>query len=198
MPSGYTCDVQNGKITDFRTFAIRCARAMGACIMMRDDPHDAPIPDKFEPSDYHQKSIAEAKEELSRLKVMKASDAVLATASDYATEMNDWNRRQAERAKERHRYEAMLAKVTAWVPPSPDHEGFKRFMTDQLTESINWDCGPGLSRPVEKSPSVWLCEKIAEAERSIAYHTKEHAEEVKRAEARTRWVQQLRASLEDD
>jgi hypothetical protein len=195
MPTGYTADVQSGKVTDFRKFALTCARAFGATILMRDDPLDAPIPQKFEASDYHVKELAAARSELARLKSMKPSDVVQAAASDYASEMNDWNKRQAERAKERLRYETMLEKAKAWVPPSPEHDGLKRFMVDQLTESIDFDCGPGLSRPVEKAPAEWLREKITEAEQSIAYHTKHHAEEVQRADGRTRWVQQLRQSL---
>ena len=45
MPTGYTADIQDGKITTLREYALSCARAFGALIMMRDDPHDAPIAD---------------------------------------------------------------------------------------------------------------------------------------------------------
>jgi len=60
MPTGYTYPVVEGKITEFSDFALSCARAFGALITMRDDPHDTPIPETFEPSDYNAKKLAEA------------------------------------------------------------------------------------------------------------------------------------------
>ena len=64
MPTGYTASVADGRVTEFAPFALQCARAMGALIMMRDEPHDAPIPERFEASDYYSKSLAEARERL--------------------------------------------------------------------------------------------------------------------------------------
>lgn len=48
MPTGYTADVQSGKVTDFAEYAMNCARAFGALVLMRDDPSDADIPERFE------------------------------------------------------------------------------------------------------------------------------------------------------
>lgn len=45
----------------FPEFAMRCARNFGALIMMRDEPLDAPIPEKFEPSGYYKKEYEKAK-----------------------------------------------------------------------------------------------------------------------------------------
>jgi hypothetical protein len=67
MPTGYTADVQNGTVTELRDFALSCARAFGACIMMRDDPPGTPIPDQFEPSSYYRIECEKAQAELSRL-----------------------------------------------------------------------------------------------------------------------------------
>jgi hypothetical protein len=38
MPTGYTAGVADGTITEFREYALLCARAFGACIMLRDEP----------------------------------------------------------------------------------------------------------------------------------------------------------------
>lgn len=53
MPTGYTANVPDG-IT-FEQFVWQCARGMGALVMMRDEPTGAPIPERFEPSDYNAK-----------------------------------------------------------------------------------------------------------------------------------------------
>jgi len=69
MPTGYTATLMEKNQT-FPEFIMGCARAFGALIMMRDDPNDATIPDKFEPSDYHAKGIIKAREKLAKLKAM--------------------------------------------------------------------------------------------------------------------------------
>ena len=44
MPTGYTSGVATGEIKDFKTYALQCARAFGACIMLRDEPMSDEIP----------------------------------------------------------------------------------------------------------------------------------------------------------
>lgn len=66
MPTGYTANVHDG-IT-FEQFVWQCARGMGALVTMRDEPTGAPIPERFEPSDYNAKRLQEAKDELVRLR----------------------------------------------------------------------------------------------------------------------------------
>jgi hypothetical protein len=50
MPTGYTAAVADGTITEFPDFAMQCARAFGTLVLMRDEPQDAAIPEKFEPA----------------------------------------------------------------------------------------------------------------------------------------------------
>lgn len=35
----------------------------------------------------------------------------------------------------------MRAKVEAWNAPSPDHEGLKKFMLEQIDSSLDWRSG---------------------------------------------------------
>ena len=65
MATGYTHSIKND-IT-FEQFALLCARAFGACIEMRDDPTDKPIPKKFKVDSYHAKELKEAKTKLKTL-----------------------------------------------------------------------------------------------------------------------------------
>lgn len=61
MPTGYTNRIQNGEITEFKDFALACARAFGALISMRDDALDAPMPAEILPdTKYHDDHIAAA------------------------------------------------------------------------------------------------------------------------------------------
>jgi hypothetical protein len=47
MPTGYTAPIADGMT--FEQFALGCARAFGALVTMRDEPSDAPIPERLEP-----------------------------------------------------------------------------------------------------------------------------------------------------
>lgn len=111
MPTGYTHKVQEGTITEFKDFALSCARAFGALITMRDDPMDATIPDVIEPDGYYAECVAERKSEFERLQSMSVDQQTLAYIADKKHD-EDYRQQRIERNKsERQRYEAMLAKV---------------------------------------------------------------------------------------
>ncbi|MCP1540109.1 hypothetical protein [Methylorubrum extorquens] len=196
MPSGYTAPVQDGEITEFTDFAWSCARAMGALIMMRDLPSSAPIPERFEPStDYHDRQIEDAKARLTELANMTLDELQQATHADCVEAKKSHDGYEAKKAEQRQRYEAMLNKVQAWQPPTSEHVGFKDFMVQQLTSSIEWDCTPRETEVKELSPSKWLKGEIESAQWNLDYHTKARCEEIERTEARNRWLAELRASL---
>lgn len=193
MPIGYTALIKDG--IDFKTYAMGCARAFGACIMLRDEPADVPIPERFEPSDYHLDKIEDAKAALTRAEAMTKEEAEAAAQEEYqkAVDYRDhsiWRDHQL-----RQKYEAMLAEVEAWEPPTPAHIDLKKFMGDQIRESIGFDCGWHQPAPTLKSPMEFKAAAIEAAKRDLAYHTKEYAAEVERAEGRTAWVKALRDSL---
>lgn len=197
MPTAYTSLIQEG--INFENFVLTCSRAMGALIMIRDEPFDAPIPDKFEPSDYHKKELARAKRELEILASL--SDEA---KKDYCREYNveqlaAWRKRAERSANLEAKYKEMLAKVLKWEPPTEHHEGLKKFMVDQIRSSIDFDCGMEYDKkPQFITIEEWYKMKVDRVERDIEYHTKEDMEEVERAEVRTEWVQQLKQSLNKD
>lgn len=196
MPTGYTAAVQDGTITDFPAFAMQCARAFGALITMRDDPFDAPVPERFEPStSYHDERLAAASAALAELRALTPEQAEDRAYQAWKAATARHMDRERERAAQRERYEAMLAKVLAWEAPSPDHTELRTFMADQLRQSIEFDCGHASPAPERLLGPAWLAAEIASAKRDLAYHTKARAEEVDRAAGRTQWVAALRASL---
>lgn len=195
MPSAYTASVADGTITDLKPFAIQLARGMGALIMMRDDPWDAPIPEKFEPSQYNAGQLAEAKTERDRVLAMTGAEAETAAKAEAAEHDALIANRKAERTEQRARYQAMIEKVEAW-DGAP--EGIKEFGLSQLRESMEFDCAEQFTwykdRPSEDG-EVWRAAKLTEIERSMAYHAKAQTEEEARVEARNAWLAQLRKSL---
>lgn len=198
MPTGYTADVQSGKVTDFKTFALRCARAMGALILMRDDAMDAPIPDEFKPdTEMYDRMEADARDTLGMLDALTPEDAQKKADAEFESLSQEHNKAMAKRREEKKRYEAMYAKVLEWQPPTSDHKGFKDFMAEQLLSSIDSDC-EGYERyaPRRKTAKQWMADARAAAIRNLESAASERMAEIKRTADRNRWVKQLRESLE--
>ncbi len=197
MPTGYTAYVQDGTITEFRDFALLCARAMGACVTLRDEPFDAPLPERMEPdTTYHDEKLAKAKARLAEVRAMTDADAVLGALKDYEDAMRRHHEREATRILHQARYEAMQRAVKEWKPPTEEHEGLKGFMCKQLRQSLDFDCGDHPDEvPAPLSPGAWRDREEKAAIRDLAYHTEKREEEVMRTEARNRWLAALRQSL---
>jgi len=196
MPTGYTAAIADD-IT-FNDFAMQCARAMGALVMMRDAPPGAPIPERFDPSDYHTKAIIEAETNLLLLEAMSAADATEKAKLAFAEETEARNSAIHKNNSLRKKYTSMLKQVQAWEPPTPDHNGFKKFMVEQITGSIDFDCNNSYymeRKPILLSGKEWLERETAKAKKDLDYHTAENTKEIERTEGRNRWVKELRDSL---
>lgn len=194
MPTGYTACIEKG--VTFEQYALGCARAFGALVMMRDEPADAPIPEKFEPSDWHLKALTEAQERLKSLDGLSVEAAQICADSDHREALKKREEQIAEKAELRRKYEDMLTTVRAWTPPTPEHKEFKKFMDEQIVMSMDSDCRVYPEEaPDPLTGRQWLDAEVESARRDIAYHTKEHAKEVERSKGRTEWVRQLREAL---
>lgn len=195
MPTGYTADLNNGKQVTFEEFAMKCARAFGALVEMRDDPLDAPIPDEFRPKDYHLDAIKTAKKKLAEIKKWSNARAEKEAKKAFSGEVRSISKYGKKNEQAGRAYIAMLKQAGKWVPPTKDHEGLKSFMIEQLAESLQFDCLHTPTMPHRLSGKQFRTQRIKSLLRDIAYHTKEHAKEVRRAHERSEWVRNLRKSL---
>lgn len=199
MPTGYTHKVRDGEITEFAEFAKRCARGMGALITMRDESPDAPFPAEIKPdTGYHDRAIADAEAKLTEFRKRTDEEWLQAARSDYEERLDSWRKIKQEKALYRQRYETMLAHVQAWDPPTEEHVGLKKFMIEQLTGSIDFDCSfeeKIWPRPTLLSVEQFAAQEMTRIQNDLAYHRKARREEIDRAEGRTQWIRQLLDSL---
>lgn len=195
MPTGYTAGIIDG--ISFKTYALNCARAFGACVLLRDEEGGGEkIPDAFEPSDYHLKEVEKFKAAYNRLTEMTARELELAAHEDYAKLEAARLTRIQEREDQRRAYEAMLEQVNQWSAPTPDHVRFHEFMRTQIEKSIKFDCDGYDDPPVERiTPQEWLEKRREDLLWSISYHEKGYADELARTESRNAWIKALRESL---
>lgn len=139
MPTGYTADVCDGKVTDFPTFALKCARAFGALIMLRDEPMDAPIPDKLADGNlnYERKSVIDAEKALADWVQYPLERRIEIVREERKGDVRGVENYAVHCLAENNRIYTMLAKVRVWTPPTPEHESMKKFMIEQLTTSLH-------------------------------------------------------------
>lgn len=196
MPTGYTNAIANG--ISFEDFAMNCARAFAACVTLRDeDGGGEVIPDEFKASG-HNLARAEAKRaELAELLSLTAEQVAARADARWQEQERERLRYNEKLAALRAKYEAMLAKVDAWNPPTPEHLGIKRFMREQIQESIRFDCSgtSGMKPAARVTGAEWLARRVADLRSDIQRSMEEHEKEVTRAAQSTLWVRQLRASL---
>lgn len=196
MPTGYTDVVGKGELTDFSEFALRCSRAMGVSIMQRDESIDVPLRHHETMRDYEYESLA------------KAKDAYAEAGARSQEEWAEVQRREADkenaaRAESKARrletvanYRRMLAEVLAWQPPTSEHENFKKFMVDQLEESIKFD-GPGeWDEPIQVLPVALLVAKEMDRLKAcLENRARDVREAEERVASRNKWVDDFLASL---
>ncbi len=196
MPTGYTAELME-KGMEFKPFVLQCARAFGALIEMRDDPMDAPIPEKFEPDDYYTKGLAEATQEQTRLQDMTDDEKIAFGVQTREENIASHQKSLANATTENERLSEMARQVKAWKPPTSEHNGLKEFMLDQIKISMH-DLSYShqyLKEAEEKSPISYYASAVSSEAWLIDYHTKENLKECKRAKDKTEWVKQLRMSL---
>lgn len=196
MPTAYTDPVGTGEITDLKGFALLCARGMGACLSMRDEPLSTPIPEKFEPSPYYRDALAEAQEKLAEVQSWTEAESQEAACSAYKEGIERVQRENNETALALDRYRDMLAQVTAWHPPTEDHKQFRFFMIDQLNDTIDFECRVHLPEPVLQTGEQYRQARIADLLRRITQYAQNWCDENERAASRTAWVKALRESFD--
>lgn len=197
MPTGYTADLMDGKIVNFNQFALQCARAFGALIEMRDERHDAPIPDEFKPNDCNQKRLEEARQRNVELQNMTVEQVQTACSKDYEESCASRDRYKRDEKLQNDRLEAMEKQVLAWQPPSANHVEMKKFMLDQIRISKHDSSYYDRAAVKKLEPKEWLQAQLEKTQEDIGYHAAEHEKEIERTKGRNLWIKQLRESLKE-
>ena len=194
MPTGYTAAVVDGTLTDFPTFALRCARAMGACIMQRDDVM-TDLPKLRDKATYYERQLADATARLAELDAMTAEQADAAAQADYAHALAEWEKHRAKVEQRAARLIAMRSEVQAWTPPTPEHQGLKDFMLDQLRQTLDFDGRVYLDKPLPLSGPAYRARELGTAARNESYARERLAKDARIVEDANRWIAALYQSV---
>jgi len=141
-----------------REFTLRCARAFGACVEQRDDDVNVfPKMPKLNTHHLDAEKRARARFEELRMMTYEAAKALFdAETAEYEKKGAESRKRCAEL---KLRYMTMRAQVEAWTPPSPEHEGLKKFMLEQI-DLCETDWEPYEPKQYAADPVDWLRKQI--------------------------------------
>ena len=200
MSIGYTAQLTENPNMPFSAFAMLCARAFGAMVDMRDEPLGAKVPTEIKPSDYHQKALRSAAGRKGRFKQLTSAQRRALANESMLSSVRSCVKSMENNAETEKTYRNMLAQVLAWVPPTTEHEGLKKFMIEQITSSLKFDCETdyyqsSLNRIAHQTPKEWVKTRKTHLDADIQYHREEHQKEVARCRERTDWIQTLMGSL---
>lgn len=195
MPTGYTQPLHDGEPITFEQFVLRCSRAMGAATMQRDESLDVEIQLR-EVSDYSIRAVEKAGAALTEAwgrpdeAWAELQDKAIADAEKYRSEY------VAKRDGIRERYEAMLEQVRSWTPPTAEHEGLRKFMVEQIEESLRFDVHGYEPAVTDRLPVAEYREReIGRLARALERDTQSLQEERDRVRGQNAWVTALRDSL---
>lgn len=196
MPTGYTSILNEKPDTTLRTFALRCARAFGALMAMRDAPMDAPIPETVPVDTHYRDELNNVTSELARLADMSEADCASYAKSEYETRGRRLEADLIRCTAELATYERMTKEVEAWNPPTI-LASLKTFMLGQLVEGrprIEW-VREALREHVRMTGEEWRIKERDELLWRLKY-AKEHLEKEQLVTAESNaWLKALRSSL---
>lgn len=195
MPTGYTAKLYDGQDQSLRDFILTCSRAMTPTIRQRDEDLSNPPRQQQRPdTSYYDEHLTTARATLAEAMAWTEQEAEEQAEQDHQRQMAAWKKSDDIRGERSSRYLRMLDEVLDWVPPTPEHQGLKDFMAEQLRSSIYFDCqryGP----PDGKSGEEYRALTITTAERNIAYYEEEIQKEIARVSGANAWIDALYASL---
>jgi len=185
VTTGYTSPVRDGKHTTLAEYAWHAAQAFF---------HDGMIESGSE--ELETGAVETTKKEIARLVAMTPREIEKAfVAERKAIELSNQEKRE-KYAIERGRYEAMLAKVRAWTPPSEDHRGLRSFMESQLVDSIKFDFGSEpYQQKLPRHAGEWHAGQIAERRRLLGYYLEEQTKRREGVARRKAYIAALEAEF---
>lgn len=195
MPTGYTAELCE-KGQSFEEFIWRCARAFGACIMMRDDPLDKLPSLSPENDSFYAKEVQKYKNEVVRLGQMSDSELETLGLETLKTEIASYEESSLAHDLEQLRLREMLTKVEAWNPPTEDHTKLKEFMIEQIkTSQSDYSYQDSIVKLKAKTPKQRGMELLVHAREMVERYSEELRKEIERNKDRLSWLTALHESV---
>lgn len=198
MPTGYTANVANGKITSLKDYIESCIPAF--MIYFRDKNNiNAREPLKFD--FYYANALAKAEKKYADFMNSSEEEKIL-LYKEYLDERIDYaNKRLIENKETISRYKNMLSKLANFKSPSAAHDNFVKFLTSQLHQSIEYDdvfevYEDELDICHKMSFEKYVKDKEQDLLDDIAYYKKESIREQESANQNVQWLSKILEAID--
>lgn len=177
MTSIFTYDLYDGKEISFRELVLKLTKSERARI-----DHKNAI------------KIREIEERLAEVRDWDEETAIVQAQEEYrkTCEARLHYNRDAEARQQR--FEAMLAQVNAWEPPTGNHSWVKETLVEILESEIRTECSP-LALPTLPSGSEFKSRTFNWLEEELTHYRAKYAKELLEANKRDAWNKALLDSL---
>jgi len=196
MANGYTAPIEEDDTFTLAKYIWRCAKAFGfwGDAHMRDSSKswDDPLPLHFKTNDSLLEDIGMARDRLEKVKAMTDEEAEAAATYVFELWRESYGEPSAELVERASRYENMQKQVEAWTPPTPEHEGLKRFMLEQIEEER-----PTLTptKPFKQTGEQYKAQEIDDAREMLEQAQKRWARHVANITHANVWLQTLNEQI---
>lgn len=200
MPTGYTADVVDGKVTSFEEYAKQCMRAF--VMHMRDDSWDRPYYPR-QVNDYYEREAKNLEKEIAKLEKTDEKELWALECKRMESDIKGTKKIIADAKKETERINAMLKKAEAFVPPTEEHVYIKQFMIEQLKISMHegdyWEerIKENQRRLKGKMPKGFKKELIKDKQESLERAKRRYAEEVASCKKCNDWCDAFLKAIKD-
>lgn len=186
MATGYTYRVIE-EDQSFEDFALHCMTAFGACIEQRDSNDIKPKLRKIDT--YHYDKIKETAKKLSDFLDKSDEDIQKEIDNQYQKDVEYYESKKEKDAKIKTKLLEFKERIYKLNFPEGDYNQYKKFMLEQIDETIKFDCsGRFYNKPVKPSLNEYKNSKIGSYEHRINYHKDAWEKHQKNVEASNNWI----------
>lgn len=207
MPTGYTYFIENGDISTGAEFLKKCIREFGCCAGQREDPLSAPLVSEVKPSSYYKEQYENTVKKYDEFKSKTNNEIREMIRDNRDKDLSDTERYLSKQKLLRNKYLAVREDVENWVPPTPDHEGIKRFALNQIdmcipTESELSELEEKIYSLKSSNPEIdegevgqYIINMMKFFEEDMEYYKLRMANEEERASKRSKFIKDFLSSL---
>lgn len=205
--TGYTAGILDGSITSAKDYLLRCTRAFGIAIDLKDEPLSVPTPMNFVPDPIYTEQYERQLIRVHKIQKMNIEEMREEYHTSYSSNLRSAENFLDMMLEANAKFEPILTQVKAWNPPEA-FSGIKKFAIDQIEQCLysqKWiDDAEREIKEIKDSFNDSDEAINSFKEDMLAYETKELElrkksmdKAAENAKSRTLYMQNLVKSLED-
>lgn len=167
MPSGFTYKVKDGTITDYKEF-LKDSLPMYFHWIKKNE---SGVFEVEKPYSSRSEELKYSVDKLKALKKMTVKEKEEAVQKQYEKSLNEYKKTKETILIEKKRYKDILSEVKKWKVGKSCYS-FKKYMINQLTESLEFDCNGSYykNEPKKQDKDEWFNMMLDIYKKEIKYY----------------------------